>query len=464
MSTGDDYDVIVLGGGLAGVCAALGAAEAGARVLLAERRAELGGSTVLSAGLNAYAGTDEQREAGVEDSVELLRHDLVETGRHLNDPTLVDTYCANQLDTYRWLRGHGVAFGAPRAASGQSVPRSHPGDTSAMISTLSRLARERGAEIRYRTRARRLLVDDDRVVGVLADTEDGEREIRAGAVTLTTGGFSRNPELLARYAPAMAKAVPGGGAGSTGDGLLMAAKVGAGVIDTPYIKGTFGIFPWRHAAEEGTGILAVYKGAIAVNGEGERFCDESLPYKEIGDACLAQPEAMAFQVFDADVLAESDSEVAIYDIASRLDAGQIQRADTWAELAEKLGIPAGALERTVADYNERITAGTPDRFGRTTLSGGVGTPKPLVTAPFYGFPSTTTVLATYCGVTIDPEARVRDVFGDVIPGLYAAGEVIGGLHGAGYVTGTSLGKSAIFGRIAGTSAARHAATTVGVQA
>jgi Succinate dehydrogenase/fumarate reductase, flavoprotein subunit len=449
----DRFDVVVAGGGLAGASAAAAAAERGASVLLLEKNPAPGGSTVLSSGLNAYAGTDEQAAAGIADDAELLRRDLLETGGHRNEASLVDAYCREQLATYRWLRGHGVAFGAPLAAAGQSVPRSHPVDTAAMIETLLRVAGSHGAEIRHRCAARRLELSGGRVTGLrVADRDGAEHLVEAGAVVLATGGFSRSPALIERFAPRMAKAIKAGGSGSTGDGLLMACKVGAGLADLPYIKATFGVFPWPSPAEEGHGLLAVYKGAIAVNGHGERFTDESLPYKEIGDACLAQPEGIAFQIFDAPVLDTANPDVPIYDFEPRLRAGQFQRAGTLPELADLLGIPGAALQATVDDYNARIAAGEPDRFGRRTLSGGVGERKPIDTPPFYGYPCTAVLLATYGGITVDAEARVLDVFGDPIPGLYAAGEVTGGFHGAGYVTGTSLGKSAIFGRVAGITA------------
>lgn len=449
----ESYDVVILGGGLAGACAAAEAAGAGARVLLVEKRDTLGGSSVLSAGLNAYAGTDEQRACGIQDSAGLLRQDLLEVGGGRADPALVEAYCAGQHETYEWLRARGAVFGRPRAASGQSVPRSHPVDVAALIDALVRRARTGGTDVAYRSRATRLTMLADRVQGVLLDGRNGPRELHASTVVIATGGFVRNPALLAEFAPNMQRALKAGGEANTGDGLLMGCKVGAGVADTSYVKGTFGIFPWPSAAEGGHGILAVYKGAVAVNGLGRRFIDESLPYKQIGDACLAQPEGIAFQILDDAVLAETDPEVAIYDFAPRLLAGQIRKADTLAQLAEELGIPADVLTETIADYNARIAADEPDAFGRSTLSGGVGRRRPLAGPPYYGYPCTSVLLATYCGLTVDPSARVLDVFGEPIPGLFAAGEVTGGFHGAGYVTGTSLGKSAIFGRIAGQRAA-----------
>ena len=113
----DRVGVLVLGGGLAGAAALLAAAEAGQYAVLLEKTEAFGGSTVRSAGLSAFVGTDEQHEQGIADSVELLRKDLVETGGHVNDEALVDLYCERQLDTYRWLKEHGVRYGLIHAAS-----------------------------------------------------------------------------------------------------------------------------------------------------------------------------------------------------------------------------------------------------------------------------------------------------------------------------------------------------------
>jgi fumarate reductase flavoprotein subunit len=449
-------DVLVIGAGQAGLCAALSAAQQGATVTILEKRSLPGGSTALSSGLSAYAGTDEQAEAGVADSVELLKKDILETGKHKNDEALVDAYCREQLTTYRWLKSLGVRYGEPHAASGQTVPRSHGTDPSVMIDTLARRAREAGVTLVTQARATQLLTENGKVTGVQVERHGSLTDVRAGAVVLASGGFSRNPELLERFAPQMAKALPGGSPGAEGDGLLMAWAIGADFKDTPYIKGTFGIYSEPDPRESGTGILAVYKGAIAVNSDGRRFANESLPYKEIGDACLAQPGALGYQIFDQRVMDADDPSVEIYWFSGRLATGLLLKADTLEELAEQIGVAARELVRTVAAYNAAARGEHPDEQSRTTLTGGYGTPFPLDHPPYYAHPSTTVVLATYCGLTITPETNVVNVFGEVIDGLYAAGELTGGLHGAGYVTGTSVGKAGIFGRLAGLAAASYA--------
>ncbi|TDD89166.1 FAD-dependent oxidoreductase [Saccharopolyspora karakumensis] len=445
--------VLVLGSGLAGCAALLAAAEAGQYAVMLEKTSDIGGSTVKSAGLSAFAGTEEQSAQGIADSVESLRGDLLNTGRHLSDERLVDLYCEHQLETYRWLRSHGVRYGEVHAASGQSVPRSHPTDTTAMLVHLLRAAGRLGARLVMEAPACRLLREGGRIVGAEVEAPDGLRRVSADAVVVATGGFSQNSELLTRFAPQMDDALRAGGSGCTGDGLLMGWQLGAGIVDTPHIKGTYGHYFEPHPHEDGTGVLAVYKGAIAVNREGRRFVDESLPYKEIGDAALAQGGTTTYQVFDARVLARTNDEVAIYDFAGRDRAGMLVKADTVAELETKLGIPEGSLVAAVTDYNDRIVAGERDPLGRRHLSGGVGSPFALEQPPFYAHPSGTVVLATYCGLTVDARLKVVDVFGEPIERLYAAGEVIGGFHGAGYMTGTSIGKAAIFGRLAGTHAA-----------
>ncbi|MFI0405659.1 FAD-dependent oxidoreductase [Actinomadura sp. 3N508] len=442
--------VLVLGAGLAGCAALLAAAEAGRYALLLEKTGAIGGSTVKSAGLSAFAGTDEQAEQGIADSVDLLRKDLLDVGKHRNDPALVDLYCEHQLETYRWLKGHGVRYGEIHAASGQSAPRSHPADTTRMLELLLKAAGARGARIMFDAAGDRLLHDGSRVTGVrLADG----REVRADAVVLATGGFSMNPELLATFAPQMEHALRQGGAGNQGDGLKMAMALGAGLRDTPYIKGTYGHYHVEHPDEDGTGILAVYKGAIAVNREGRRFVDESKNYKEIGDAALAQPGVTTWQVFDSRTMAQANDEVPIYEFAGRERAGMLAKAGTIAELEAEIGLPEGSLQRTVEEYNEAILQGRPDPFGRAHLSGGVGKPAPIDRPPYYAHPSGTVVLATYCGLTVDTRMRVLDWWGAPIGRLYAAGEITGGFHGAGYMTGTSIGKSGVFGRLAGIRAA-----------
>lgn len=450
-------DLIVLGGGAAGFAAALQAAEAGHSVLLLEKEASIGGSSAMSGGCLAFAGTDIQRAQGIADSDELLASDLRELGGGDADEALIAAYVGNQHDTYEWLRDHGQVFGAAlEASSGQSVPRVHNVDPADMVRLLAARCRDTGrVEVLLGTAARRLVRDpaSGRVLGVAAQGADGGFEAWAEqGVILASGGFSRDPELVRRFAPDCIHGVFIGGAGNTGDGLRMAWQLGADLRDMAHIKGTFGKHPTDETNDHSC--LAVYKGAIAVNQDGRRFVDESLSYKLLGSACLRQPYGAAFQILDEPILRSGDNQVRILDFERRLEEGLFVVADTLEDLARQIEVPPEVLRRTVETYNAAVDAGEDTEFGRRHLVHNHGALRRIETAPFYAYPSTAAIYGTYCGLRVDASMRVIDVFDAPIEGLFAAGEVVGGLHGAAYMTGSALGKALIFGRIAARSAIR----------
>lgn len=446
----NEPDMIVLGAGLAGLSAALTAAETGQHVVLLEKLEASGGSSALSGGCLAFAGTDLQKKLGIEDSSEQLFNDLREVGKHENDPEVVRAYVDNQLQTYEWLKAQGVLFGETlEAASGQSAPRSHNVDPADMIRVLTNNAKKYpNLTIIYGAAAQRFVTDTDgRVVGVQYQRAGQPHELLAkSAVVLTSGGFSKNQDMVHKYVPQYDNAVFIGGEGNVGDGIRMATKLGADLLDVIHIKGTFG----KHPTDETNhhSCLAVYKGAIAVNQEGRRFVNESISYKLLGDACIKQPYGAAFQILDANILKSGDNSFRIFDFERRLEAGLMYEEPTLEKLAQTIDVPAQTLIETVARYNRSVEAGEDPEFGRNSLVQGHGKMVKIEKGPFYAYPSTVAVFGTYCGLRVNKHMQVVDVFGEVIPGLYAAGEVVGGLHGAAYMTGSALGKAAIFGRLA----------------
>ncbi|SHH18112.1 FAD-dependent oxidoreductase [Pollutimonas bauzanensis] len=448
-------ELVIVGGGLAGFCAALEAARAGHEVILLEKQAETGGSSAMSGGCLAFAGTDLQRANGIEDSSELLFNDLREVGQFENDEALVRVYADKQLDTYEWLKQAGVQFGGHiEASSGQSVPRVHNVDPADTVRIIAARARETGkVRVLASTAAQRLIRNaaSGRVEGVTV-LQDGEAFSVRGrlGVLLASGGFCRNAELVHRYAPQYDAAVFIGGEGNVGDGLKMAWQIGADNRDMIYIKGTYG----KHPTDETNhhSCLAVYKGAIAVNQDGRRFVDESISYKLLGDACIRQPYGATYQILDRKILESGDNLTRILDLERRLEEGLMIEADTLEQLAALIEVPAQALLDTVNAYNGYVSAGSDPEFGRQHLVHQYGDLVRIEQGPFYAYPSTAAVFGTYCGLCIDPGMRVLDVYGDALEGLYAAGEIVGGLHGAAYMTGTALGKAAIFGRVAARTA------------
>ena len=443
-----ESDVVIVGAGGAGLAAAVQIASQGKKVILLEKMPTIGGSSLICGGQLAFAGTDLQASENVKDSNDLFYKDLMKVGENVNVPALVKAYVDNQLETYEWLKKTGVKFIKLGIASGMSVPRSHNVVPSDLLKVLNDEAKKRGVKFLMGTAASRLVVDEKTgsVRGVQAEAKG--KTVFYGAkkgVILTSGGFSLNKELLAKFVPPMAFSKAMVGRGSNGDGLKMAWALGADIKDMPYIKATFG-FDLEAQTIKNDFTLIFYQGAIIVNKEGKRFVNESISYKLVGDAALVQKGAMGFQIYDSAIRKAGEK-----DPLARTDSlegrGRIQSAATIKELAQKIGVPADALEATVREYNAGVDKGT-DAFGRKTLVAAHGKPVKIEQAPFYAFASTAYILGTYGGILTNEKAQVVDIFGQPIPGLYAAGEIVGGVHGAAYMTGTAFGKALIFGRIA----------------
>ncbi len=401
--------------------------------MLLEREATLGGNSRISAGLVALAGTPQQRAAGVADDGTQLFDDLRATGGQANDAALVRAYAAGQDALAAWFGRGGIEFTGLERGAGQSVPRAHQTDAGAALERLARDAAAAGVTVRTGARVRRLRLGPEGI----ALEGDGAPATTARAVVLATGGFAHSDALLDVFAPSQKAALRVGTPGCQGDGLRMGWALGADLRDMGSIKGTFG----AHADSRGCdyhALLAFYMGGIVVDRTGRRFVNEEQPYKLLGEACLHRPGAAAFQIFDAGVMARSDPAVPLCDPARQLAAGRVTKAVSWEALATACGIDGAGLVRTVDDYNRGVADGR-DAWGRRGLNNGKGALVPLRQPPFYAFPCGTALLATYCGLRIDPAGQVLDVFGAPIAGLFAAGEVAGGFHGTAYMTGATLG-------------------------
>lgn len=447
--------LVVVGSGLAGFAAALEASERGADVILLEKQASTGGSSAISSGSFALAGTDLQRTHGIQDSEELLFQDLREVGEFENDEAIVNVYVRNQLETYEWLRAHGVEFSPfVEALSGQSVPRVHKVEPVDMLRALAEHCHKSGrVQVMTSAQAQRLLRNErtGRVETVLAE-KDGTCFKVSGSdgIILASGGFCRNRELVHRFAPEYDKAVFVSGEGNVGDGLRMAWRLGADFRDMAYLKGSYGKHPVDTTVD--VPCLAIYRGAISVNRDGKRYVNESLSYKLLGDACMRQPGDCTYQIFDQDIFETGENRVRTLAFERRLDAGLLLKEASLEALADRIEVPRAALLDTVARYNRFVTSGIDEDFGRKCLVHNHGRIRAIARAPFYAYPSTAVVVGTYCGLCVDSGMHVIDVFGERIDGLFAAGEIVGGLHGAAYMTGSSLAKAAIFGRVAARTA------------
>jgi tricarballylate dehydrogenase len=491
----DDPDVIVVGAGNAALCAALAAADGGAKVLVLERapEAESGGNSRFTAGAFrcVYDGAGDLRALMPDlTDAEVARTDFGtytegqffdDMGRiteYRTDPELCELLVTRSRDTMRWLQRQGVRFlpiwgrqayqvaGRFRFWGGLTVEAW--GGGPGLIDTLYRLARAKGVDLAFAAAARGLIADDDGVHGVRVRQQGRTRDIAAKSVVLACGGFEANAEWRTRYlGPGWDLAKVRGTRFNTGDGLRMALEIGAAPVGN--WSGCHAVGWDRNAPPFGD--LAVGDGfqkhsyplGVMLNARGERFVDEgadfrNYTYAKYGRTILAQPGQFAWQVFDAKVAPLLRDEYRIQQ-ATRV------RADSLAELVGKLeDVDSAQALATIAAFNAAVR--TDVRFDPNVKDGrgtdGLAIPKsnwanPIDTPPFEAFAVTCGITFTFGGLSIDRDGRVIDVDGAAIPGLYAAGELVGGLFYGNYPGGTGLMAGAVFGRIAGAAAAAFAA-------
>lgn len=440
-------DVVVVGGGGAGLVAALEAANHGAEVILLEKLAFLGGETLISGGAFQAAGTSYQEEQGIEDSAEELFKYWMRSSLFRSNPDLVRMVAVESAANVDWLAEHGMPI-SPDVGQGAWSPdvplRVHRADGggSGFISSLESAVEEAGVTIYKNTKAVALIEDDGRIVGVTAEGQVSE--VRANAVILATGGFGYNTDLIAEYAPKFGEAIPVSTPGNTGTGLLMAKDVGA------QTEGVFSCIGFRTV--EGYGWASPIAGLgmspiLYVNSEGKRFVDEGGHYALMAEAIYLQG-GLIHQVFDEEYLSGLPENTQ-NDVAEAVENGVITKADSLAALADGLGIPNDALTATVEEFNANSADGHDPLFFRD--------PDTLVvldSAPYYALPVSLAHLGTIGGLKINTAAEVISENGQPIPGLFAAGSVTGGFLGEVYPAGGSaIAMIIATGRAAGHSAA-----------
>jgi tricarballylate dehydrogenase len=486
-----ETDVIVVGAGNAALCAALAAAERGARVRVLERAPEdeAGGNSRFTAGAFrcVYDGVEDLRalmpdltdaevasaDFGTYSEAQFF-DDMGRVTEYRTDPELCELLVTRSRATMRWMQGKGVRFmpiwgrqayrvdGRFKFWGGLTVEAW--GGGPGLIEALYRIARDAGVEIAFGAKASALVCDDGGVRGVRFRQDGKTREMSAGAVVLACGGFESNAEWRTRYlGPGWDLAKVRGTRFNTGEGIRMALAAGA----APYgnWSGCHAVGWDRNAPEFGD--LSVGDGfqkhsyplGVMLNAHGERFVDEgadfrNYTYAKYGRAILAQPGQFAWQVFDAKVAPLLRDEY-------RIKRATRVRADTLEALVARLDDvdPTRAIA-TLEAFNAAVKTDVPFdpnvKDGRGTE--GLAVPKSnwanrLDTPPFEAFAVTCGVTFTFGGLRIDKDARVIDDEGAPIGGLFAAGELVGGLFYNNYPGGTGLMAGAVFGRIAGASAA-----------
>ena len=487
-------DVLVVGGGGAGLSAALSAAQNGASVILVEKLPALGGNTYRCGGaFNTYdpegqannpmdealASTvesllahedvseehaelkaevqkqwDEYKASGrtnLFDSPEWHALQTLDAGDYLGTVSQIRTLTSNTLDTLHWLSDNGVNWsdevstvvGALWNRSHQTTPTPTGAD---IVAALENAARAENVQIFLDTKAESLVSENGKVTGAVLTNAKGETvTVTANkGVILATGGFGNNPDMLKEYNQEgskwenIEKLSTNNTPGATGDGITMGLAVDANLVGMGWIQ------LMALNSMSGGGISGYINSTAFVNMEGQRFVAEDQRRDVLAEGALAQTNQMFYGICDS-------KEATLRMVQEALDAqvqyGMISRGETLAELAETIGVPAEALEKTIAEFNDLVKAGQPDEFGRRTWEGTIEE------GPFYAVAFSPCVHHTMGGLEINGSAEVLNAEGQVIEGLYAAGEVTGGIHGTNRVGGNAVPDALTFGKIAGETAA-----------
>lgn len=459
----EEVSVVVCGGGMAGLTAAISAKEAGAQsVLLIEKGAFLGGHSILAGGSFYIGGTDIQKKAGIDDSPEKNFNDAVARGKAQNhfiarDTSVVKEVFFKGVDTLKWLQNHGVNFTDQLGQGAGNVKRMHffaPGYHKGMpvaIKTLTEYAKKIGVQIQTNTRLLNLITASNefgaRVIGVEVASKSGNYLIKATkGVVLATGGFANGKELVKQLHPYLDGVASLGSTLNTGDGIVAARDIGANVIVE---HGGFGmnmLFVGTHKGlSMGHPLKAVPLIVVAKNGT--RFEDETKGYLACTHKMIEKGYLKGNWIFDQKAYEDNKDGM----LKTLFEGDVVNKYSTIEDLAKGEGINPEALLKTIKQYNSDVEKGKDSQYGRTLLL------QKIEKEPFYAFEVQPKIFTSYSGIEINTKGQVIDSRGKVIPGLYAAGDVTGQPYqqarlASGGVAGLST--AATYGRIAGENVAK----------
>lgn len=440
-------DIVIIGAGGAGLTAATEAANKGAKVIVLEKMNIVGGNSNYSTGGINASYTKEQERLGIKDDKETFFNDTMKGGYNLNDPALVHTLVDNSADIVEWLQSPLIGadlsdVGIFGGATNKRIHRPKGGAPigAHLIPLLYKAAQNQGADIRLNSKVVEILKGKNgEACGVKVESKDKTYNINAKAVILTTGGFGANPEMVVKYRPDLAGFGTTNHKGATGDAIALVAPFDVALVQMEQIQTHPTVVPGKSVmiTEAVRG-----NGAILVNREGKRFCNEMLTRDVVSADILAQTGKTAYLVFGEEVRKSLKA------IDGYIKQGLTTQADSVAELAGKLGMPADALESTLKTYNGYVASKNDAEFGRNPGSMDRG----ISEAPFYAIEVGPAIHHTMGGVKIDTKAEVINNSGSAVPGLFAAGEVTGGVHGGNRLGGNAVADICVFGKISADSA------------
>lgn len=440
------FDVVVAGGGAAGVMAAINAARAGASVLLVQATVVLGGNSAISSGWIRSVNTKWHAKKGIKDTVAAYERNIIEYGCGTRNPKKAAVIAARSHEFVDFLIDWGVPFtdDEDRFNGGSTlrVVKAKGGGGAVMKGLLRALRAEKNVTVMTSTRLTDIIRNGagDALEGVEI-TSGGKKElIGARALVLATGGFGRNQAYVERFANQWARTGRIMDVGDLGDGLRMATNLGAGAQNLeicmvcPTLEVTRNVF---------FSSAPVVNGAIFVNEKGRRFTNEYVIYTQTNIDMLKQQKVWEIATPEQHAT-----------VNTMIRMGVAVRCNTVEELARHIGCDPAGLRADIEEHN-RLTAMPAekrnDRFGRKAYG------KPL-NAPYYAVRVKPVMIETVGGIMIDEQARVTSLFGrPILKGFFAAGAVAFGEHFAkGYRSGEAYVYAGVTGLVAGEQAARYA--------
>ena len=418
--------LVVVGGGPAGLSAAIEAKQNGVEdVIVIEKLDILSGNGKFDMNFYDLINTEAQKANGIEDTAEALVADLKAEGAWDTDERLM-AQAQGSYELEPWLKEMGINLNYNYSG------RSHMAEADAYAgehiqAKMEEKVNELGIDVRTGTKGLDLIMEDGKATGVKVECKEGYYDIKADAVIMATGGFSNNKELLAEYAPGTERLETSNQMGTTGDFIPVFIENDIKLEKMDNIR----IFP---NIISGRRDLTGGGSTIYVNKNGERFIDETKGGLTLGNAILDQ-DGGAFYIYDQDLYEKS------YRLQKHNALGYHVQADTLEELAEKLGINAENLVKTVETVNKAVDGEIADPFREKALADKIDK------GPYYGVKFEAGVHMTKGGVAANEKAEVLNNNDEVVEGLYAAGEVAN--SSAAYCA------SVVFGRISGEEAAKY---------
>ena len=443
----ESTDIVIIGSGGAGLSSAITATEKSAKVIVLEKMAYFGGNSNRSEGEMNAAGTKQQKAHGIlDDTPERFAADTIRGGHGLNDPALVKALTENAASAEEWLLDLGAHFCHRMGrGGGQTRARGHgPCDGSPVGIEIMRVLGERAdkdhIDMRLNNRVTKILMKNGKVAGVQVKTPKGMETINAKSVILATGGFGANHKMVEKYRPELKGFSTTNHPGATGDGIVLAQQVGAGLTDIEQIQ----IHPTvikKNGALISESMRA--RGGFLLNKNGKRFTNELLTRDVVSANELKQPGGIAYLVIDNSIY--SKNKMAQNYTAEKL----MTKCDTIADVAKLIGVDPKVVQASFDQYHKAFDNKKDDLFGR---------PEMLIRmdqAPYFVAEVTPGIHHTMGGVKIDPQAEVLTPEKKPIPGLFAAGEVTGGVHGGNRIGGNAVADIITFGRISANSALKY---------